>query len=164
MRHFLFFVTLVLLVSACSSEPEVIHLRTVKGTNSAKRTAVANELMTAEIAGMTCEMGCGGSIRKELKASGGVARVEFDFVEGAKIQTAKISFDKTRISAKEVQSIITTINKGQFSVLKTATNPLQTNPNSQENAKNKTTDQGVKMDVMPVEIPNLFDLFTEIIR
>ena len=69
-----------------------------------------------EIEGMTCVMGCGASIRKELYTTKAVSSVEFDFKEDRKINTAKIAFDSAKISIDEMVSIISNMNEKQFSL------------------------------------------------
>lgn len=74
----------------------------------------ANAQIDFSVEGMVCQMGCGGSIRKELKKTGAVERVEVNFVENEKVQLVKVSFDSTLISGNKIYSILNTINDHQF--------------------------------------------------
>jgi copper chaperone CopZ len=143
---------------SCSSEPEVVHLRTVKGPRKEKTAVNANQLMTIQVEGMTCEMGCGGSIRKALKATGAVERVSFDFVEGRKIQQATIYLDSSKVSSAELEKIIRTINEKQFKTYQRSTEALTasaTTSNSPSSEKKK-----VEMNEELIAVPNLLDLLT----
>ena len=94
MKKIVFVLTTGILLSACSSEQEKVNTETIE----AKTTDVVvnpNQLLTMEIDGMVCQMGCGGAIRKGLKDTKGVASVEFDFEEERKTNVAKIAYDKS---------------------------------------------------------------------
>lgn len=160
-NRFVFFAAIVVL-GACSSEPNVVHLRTEKGKKETKAPVIANRALNLEIEGMTCEMGCGGSIRKELKGTGGVARVEFiDFNDKNKVQKAKISFDTAKITADEIVKIVNTINDKQFTAHATGSELIDSPANtSTENSEEETEEETVKMSDTRVEIPNLLDIFS----
>ena len=74
----------------------------------------ANSQIDFSVEGMVCQMGCGGSMRKELKKTGGVDRVEVNFVEGEKEQFVKVTYDSLLISSKQISSILNRINDQQF--------------------------------------------------
>jgi copper chaperone CopZ len=114
MLHKYLFISLVVVFSACNSTPETIVLRREKGQKTLKTKVIGTKKMTTEIEGMTCEMGCGGSIRKALKETGGVERVQYDFVEGRKKQVALITYDAAKIDAQKMLQKIQTINEKQF--------------------------------------------------
>jgi copper chaperone CopZ len=125
---------------------------------------VPNRTATIEIKGMTCEAGCGGTIRKELKATGGVSRVQYDFVEGREVQTAKVSFDKDKVTLDEMIKIITTINEKQFSVGKTSSNEINDVSSTPTNtAPSKETIEKVSMSDAQIELPNLIGILSDII-
>ncbi len=74
----------------------------------------ANAQIDFSVEGMVCQMGCGGSMRKELKKTGAVDRVEVNFIENEKVQLVKVLFDSTLISEKKISSILNTMNDHQF--------------------------------------------------
>jgi copper chaperone CopZ len=155
----------LLLLSACSSETETVLLKTEKGVSKekSKTPVVANRKATIEIEGMTCEMGCGGSIRKELKATGGVERVQYDFVEGRDVNTATISFDKDKVTLDEMIKIITTMNENQFTVGKTSSTDIETPTTSNEAPTKKDNTEKVSMSETSFQIPNLIDILSNLI-
>jgi len=164
MKYFAVVLSFILLLGACSSEPNVVHVRTEKGQKEAKTPVDANRLMTLELKGMSCEMGCGGSIRKELKATGSVARVEFDFVEGKKTQTAKISFDSNKLSEAEMVQIITSMNDKQFTVKKTSSENISSSATTPTNSTPDSEEAKVKITSSSFVLPNLFDILSRIIK
>ena len=99
---------------ACNSTPETILLRREKVVKALKKKVIGTKNMTTEIEGMTCEMGCGGSIRKALKETGGVERVQYDFVEGRKKQVAVVTYDAAKIDVQKMLQLIQSINEKQF--------------------------------------------------
>jgi copper chaperone CopZ len=99
---------------ACNSTPETIVLRREKVVKTTKTKVSGTKKMTAEIEGMTCEMGCGGSIRKALKETGGVERVQYDFVEGRKKQVAVVTYDAAKTDVLKMLQLIQSINEKQF--------------------------------------------------
>lgn len=164
MKSFALVLSSIILLGACSTEPNVVHVRTEKGQKETKSLVDANRLMTLEIKGMSCEMGCGGSIRKELKATGGVARVEFDFVEGEKTQTAKISFDKNKVKEDEMVKIITSMNDQQFTVNKTSSENISYSTTTPRNTTPDSEEEKVKISSTSFALPNLFDILSRIIK
>ncbi|MEY4603284.1 MAG: hypothetical protein RIT43_576 [Bacteroidota bacterium] len=153
-----------LLLFSCSSEPDVVHLKTVKGKKvSTQETVVPNKMLTVGIEGMSCEMACGGSIRTNLRSTGGVSRVRYDFEEGRNVQTAFISFNDEKISEEEILSIIETINENQFKTHQHSTQEI----GSSENTSDSPADNGSsKVDVSEssYRIPNLFHILSNIIH
>lgn len=155
----------LLFLAACSSESKTVLLKTEKGKKEvSKEEVVPDRMATIEISGMTCEAGCGGTIRKELKATGGVSRVQYDFVEGREVQTAKVSFDKDKVTLDQMLKIITTINEKQFTVGKTSSETVNdVSSTSTEPAPSKETVEKVSMSEAQIEMPNLIGILSDII-
>jgi copper chaperone CopZ len=80
-----------------------------------KQIIQANAQIDLDVEGMVCQMGCGGSMRKELKKTGAVAQVDVQFVEGNISQRVQVLYDSTLISANKISSILNTMNEKQFS-------------------------------------------------
>jgi copper chaperone CopZ len=167
MRSILFISACTALFISCSSEPNVVHLRTVKGQKKEVVKVQANRMLTVEIEGMSCEMACGGSIRTNLKATGAVDRVQFDFVDGRTIQKAFISYDDTQISDEEMVKLIETINDKQFTTHKHSSEEMS-KTGSESSSNETSSDETSKVDVSEVspsiELPNLFDLLKNLVQ
>ena len=155
----------LLFLAACSSESKTVLLKTEKGKKEvSKEEVVPDRMATIEISGMTCEAGCGGTIRKELKATGGVSRVQYDFVEGREVQTAKVSFDKDKVTLDQMLKIITTTNEKQFTVGKTSSEAVNdVSTTSTEPSPSKETVEKVSMSETQIEMPNLIGILSDII-
>lgn len=152
----------LLVISSCSDEAEKIHLRTEKGMQEKAAKVDANAMLTVEIKGMMCEMGCGGSIRKELKSTGAVARVQYDFIEEREVNTAMISYDSTQISAADMLKRIQKMNDKQFTLGKQKVEAL-TESKSDSKATGSNDDASVNMDESAFRIPNLLNILKDLV-
>jgi copper chaperone CopZ len=111
MKMFYYSLVVVVLFS-CQETKEKSAPLTVKQTKPVE--VHANSQADFNVEGMVCQMGCGGSIRKELKKTGAVERVEVNFVEEQKEQVVHVQYDSTLISTQKMTSILTSINDRQF--------------------------------------------------
>lgn len=161
MKNFMFICATVLTVSACTSDVNVAEDLAVGIEQEVEKTEVhPNQLLTMEVEGMVCKMGCGGSIRKGLKATKGVSDVKFDFVEDRVSNIATISFDTNIISAEEMVKIVTELNDGQFKVGSISSEDLQAVSTVEEHNSGSTEDPVIEISTSRVKMPNLLDLFS----
>ena len=167
MKNLVLVISSAVILGACTSEAKVIHLRTEKGQKETSVKVIANRVLSIEIEGMTCEMGCGGSIRKELKATKGVARVEFiNFDEKKKIQNAEISFDTNIITADEMVKIITTMNDKQFKVGKMSSEAILSAccVSTEKVCSSQEEIETIEVSEARIAVPNLIDILAGIVQ
>lgn len=122
-----------------------------------------NRILTMELDGMVCSMGCGGSIRKGLNATGAIADCDFDFEDERTTDVATIQFDKNKITADEIVKIISELNDGQFSIGKTTSEDFVTAPTVKEEITSSHSTSDAKIKVVSsssFRVPNIFDLFS----
>ena len=112
MRQFVLFLFLLNLIMSCTNNSPKIH--SDKKQLPKQEIVMANDSVTIYIEGMVCKMGCGGSIRKELKNTGAVEKCTFDFEEDRKENSATIYFDSTKITDKILIQHIESLNDKQF--------------------------------------------------
>lgn len=169
MKKFLIASTLLLSLAACNSAEENVIDQVKTPELSVPVVDVdANRVLTMEIDGMVCQMGCGGSIRKELKATGGVSECEFDFEDGRKTNIATVAFDKELISADEIVAIVSKMNDKQFTVGQTSTESMEEIPgheNINETEETSTSDNEsiVSVETSSFEFPNLLELVSNLL-
>ncbi|MCO5260261.1 MAG: hypothetical protein M9916_08975 [Crocinitomicaceae bacterium] len=152
------------LLGGCSSST-TNQVENSEQSVSEKIAVIPNKMLSVEIEGMTCEMGCGSEIRKELTATGAVERVKFDFKMGRDVNTAFISFDDSKISKQKIEEIIATMNKKQFTVGSASVEDYKAD-NSTKSANASSTTSKVQVDFPDIEpteaftinIPNFIDL------
>ncbi len=68
------------------------------------------------IEGMTCEMMCGGSIKKALAKVDGVESTEIIFTEGEEADHAVVTYDEAEVSDAELVAAIQALYDGQYQV------------------------------------------------
>jgi len=164
MKKIAFVLTTGILLSACSSEQKKENSDSI-GVETADTVVNPNQLLTMEIDGMVCQMGCGGSIRKGLKGTKGVASVEFDFEEERATNTAKIAYDKSIVSSEELIKVVSNLNDGQFLVGTVSFEDVTIPAKAASSSSSKTTEQPkVEVSSSYVKLPNLFDLFSGLLR
>jgi len=146
--------TLFLLISLFSCADS-----TMKSNHKKEQVVVSNETLVTEVEGMVCSMGCGGSIRKELKSTGYVSRVEVDFDEQKEKQTVKITYDNRLISKKEIVERIEKLNKGQFSVSVIGSAFIE----SSDSGKSSSEEPKVNVSETSFEVPSLLDILSSIV-
>ena len=120
-----FAVALFAITTSCSSETKTENTVATEQEKEAVTKPVANQEMTIEVMGMVCEKGCGGSIRKEMKATNGVTGCSFDFEDEREVNVATIAYDDSKISEDEIILALTTMNEHQFTVGKHTVSPLK---------------------------------------
>lgn len=168
---------LLLIVSFSCTEKESSKL--VKTEKKKSRIVVktdkvmADRLLTAKIQGMMCEKGCGSSIRKELMHTDAVESCEFDFESDRKENMVKIAFDKDKITADKLISILNSMNEKQFKVSKSQTSTIETKtekPEEKDESSLKPGHVSVEKDEARTnasdtihETPNLLQIFSRII-
>lgn len=133
---------LTFVLAACQSSTE---------NNQAEVTHLAE----IEVEGMTCEMGCGADIRKALKNYEGILKVDFDFQEDREVNIAKVQFDAKLIKEDEMRQVISSLNKGQFSVGEINTKPLSSNESEAEKTGKKESSSGVKMNNSMISVSDV---------
>lgn len=161
MKKIFFVSALSFAVVACSdsSTEKESTQQTINTDEKAEVAVVANKVLTMEVDGMVCKMGCGGAIRKELKAAGGVSRVEFDFEEERQTNTAKIYFDDQLVDESKLIDLVKEINDGQFSVGETSIEDFVEVNTDESDTASSSDDISIDAYSDDVSLPNLFDLF-----
>lgn len=162
-----------LLIVACGQQEEKKIISVEKKAGYEKMVPVhANRKLAIEIDGMSCVHACGGSIRMALKETGAVDRVSYDFETGRKTNTAFITFDKSKISADKIISIIETINDKQFTTGKSTSSDLESKDEAVvEGSATSETTSGQKASVSMESVEtssfkmrNIYELFASLIH
>ena len=106
--------TLLILFISCSqsntkieqNEPQAKVCKSVK----------ANTTQEIGVKGMVCQMGCGGSIRKALKETCAVERVEVNYIDSLEEQVIKVHYDHDQIAPQQMLRVLAGLNDHQFTV------------------------------------------------
>ena len=168
-KQILFLISL-LLFGACSSEKTPV-INPKESSKIVPTDVKSNRLLSIEIEGMTCVMGCGASIRKELFSTNAVSSVEFDFKEGRKSNTAKIAFDKDKITVDKIVELLSKLNEKQFKIGATSSEEYNTKTSSKccpeksscptaENCASESADCKIESSTSKIEMPNFLNLLS----
>ena len=114
---FLLLTPLLFFVISCTQPNKPNKLQT---TQRVCKTVAANTTILLGVKGMVCQMGCGGSIRKELKKTCAVERVELTYLDSLEEQTVRVYYDRQKLSPAQMINLLAQINDRQFTVRKLA--------------------------------------------
>jgi len=106
--------TLLLLMISCSQTAAPNQENKPRAKVCEK--VVPNTSVAFGVKGMVCQMGCGGSIRKALKETCAVERVEVNYVDSLQEQTIKVHYDRKRLGPAQMINLLSQLNDKQFSV------------------------------------------------
>lgn len=160
MKKLVYVSVIALSVVACSTNEATSNESEAAQEEVAKADPIADKVMTMEVNGMMCKMNCGGSIRKALKGTGGVTRVEFDFEDGRETNVAKISFDSKLVNEQQMMEAVTSLYDGQYTIGNTAVSDITEEVKVDENETASDDEESVvEAATSFIELPNLIDLF-----
>lgn len=117
------------------------------------------------VTGMSCEMACGGAIRKALIETKAVNRVQFDFQMARDTNVAYISYDANKIQEKELISLIEKINDGQFHTGNSTSTSLEVKGSGGSHAGNTQSSTNVfsAPQIPQIKLPSILDILRSII-
>lgn len=161
---------LVLLVLAsCAQAPETA-LEAASSVATTVKEVVITEgvpMTTADIAisGMTCEMMCGGSIKKALAKLPGVSSTEIAFQEGeAAVDRAVVTYDPAKVSDAQLVSAIQALHDGQYKVV-TVDLTKQVKSVGSTTQRGEATEEGeVAASIGEIAVPSIVGLLYRLVR
>lgn len=123
MKQSHFLILLFAILVACSGTPTEHATQAVAASveRTVEEVPVAGVAPTTladlSIDGMSCEMMCGGSIKKALAKLPGVHSTEIRFVEGDERDHAVVDFDAAQVSDAQMIEAIQKLHDGQYKVV-----------------------------------------------
>ncbi len=171
--RFLAFSLPVLLLSACSSGTADVQQATAEVAGVAR---VVNEVVITQgtpvtfadlsISGMSCEMMCGGAIKKALAQVPGVSTTEITFVEGDENDHAIVTYDPAQVNDAQLVEAVQKIHDGQYKVVAVAVTKQVKGDGSasEEGEAAEATDGKVNAELPSLRLPNLLELLSFILR
>ncbi|MEQ8909013.1 MAG: cation transporter [Vicingaceae bacterium] len=152
------------LFSACDQKTE-----TSEETIVNKEVLAENkESVDMKVEGMVCAMGCAKFIEKEVGDLSGIVASKVDFEEG----TAKFEFDKSVMSAEEIESFINDIHDGQYKASIVSAQSEMEEPKEEEiketeienEKEEKESVAAVSQKLQNISFPKLFTYFLKSLR
>jgi copper chaperone CopZ len=161
-----------LVVQGCGSQPGTPAAtastpgveRTVKEVTIASGTPVT--MADLSIEGMSCEMMCGGSIRKALAKLPGVTLAEIRFNEEETRDHAIVTYDDSKVSDAQMIETIHGLHGGQYKVLAVEiTRQVKGDGEGQGSRRRAEEEKGVNVYApSSYVLPSLLALLTQIMR
>ncbi len=116
------------------------------------------------IDGMSCEMMCGGAIKKALAKLPGVNATEIKFVEGDATDHAIVTYDPAKVSDADMVKAIQQLHDGQYKVLAVSvTKQVMDKTGEGEGTEEKGGDK-VSASIHRVLLPSIFEMLAQIVR
>jgi len=118
------------------------------------------------IDGMSCEMMCGGSIKKALAQLPGITSTEINFVEGDERDHAIVTFDESKINDAQMIEAIQKLHDGQYKVMAVKVTKQVKASTSVSNAGDKTEQANGVSVISPASmiLPGILALLTHALR
>ena len=118
------------------------------------------------IDGMSCEMMCGGSIKKALAKLPGIESTEIKFVEGDEQDHAIVSYDDTKVTDDQMIEAIQALHDGQYKVMAVkVTKQVKSAASSNESVSNPRESATVtaRAPSSSIILPSLLAILTRIL-
>ncbi len=139
-------------------------VRTVKEVAISSGTPVTTADLTIE--GMSCEMMCGGSIKKALAQLPGVSSTEIEFHEGDAADRAIVTYDAAQVDDAALVQAVHALYDGQYKVTGVAiTKQVKAVGATGHDGGEGAAHGGVKSySAAPAVLPSVVGLLTRILR
>jgi hypothetical protein len=98
---------------ACHTEQPA---KSIENHASVCKPTKATASIEIGVKGMVCQMGCGGSIRKALKETCAVEKVDVAYQDSLEEQVIKVYYSHTKIAPSQLLKVLSGINNKQFTV------------------------------------------------
>jgi len=115
---------------------------------------------------MSCEMMCGGSIKKALAQLPGIASTEIQFIEGDERDHAIVTYDEAKVTDTEMVKAIQALHDGQYKVLSVTITKQVLGTAASTEAANEQQEEGVSVSLpsSDVLLPSIITLLTSVFR
>lgn len=162
-----------LLLSACSTGAGEA---TEVATDAASVARVVTEQVITQgtpvtfadlsISGMSCEMMCGGAIKKALAQVPGVAGTEIKFIEGDENDHAIVTFDPAQVNDAQLVEAVQKIHDGQYKVVAVAVTKQVKGEGAASEGEEAAgaTEAKVNAELPTLRLPSLLELLSLILR
>lgn len=175
MKHFLSLpVAAFVLMASCSTAPQPAEVASDVALAGIER--IVNEVAITSgtpvtiadlsIDGMSCEMMCGGSIKKALAKLPGVAGTDITFIEGDERDHAIVTYDESKVTDAQMVEAIQALHDGQYKVLAvTITKQVSGVGSTTDEPTEEKEKSGVSVYAPPTTLlPNVVSLLAGFLR
>ncbi len=119
-----------------------------------------------KIEGMSCEMMCGGAIKKALAKIEGVTSTEIVFNEGDELDHAVVTYDEGQVTDAQLVDAVRAIHDGQYKVLAViVTKQVRSSASTSDEPSRTSENKGVSAySPAAILLPSLITLLTRILQ
>lgn len=161
----------ILLLSACGSSDTTGEQATSNNVPRTEQEIVVSgapvTIADLSVEGMTCEMMCGGAIKKALAKVPGVSSTEIKFTEGETADHAIVTYDAAVVTDADIVKAVEAIHEGQYKVSAvTVTKQVQGSAptSSPEDEGGEKQEAEVSASLPELVMPNLFRSLFRLLR
>lgn len=159
----------LLVLASCAQAPEAAQQAASSVATTVKEVVITEgvPVTTADIAitGMTCEMMCGGSIKKALAKLPGVSATEIAFQEGEEaVDRAVVTYDPAKVTEAQLVNTIQGLHDGQYKVVTVDITKQVKSAGSSASAGSTEQEDEVSASIGEIAVPNVVALLYRLIR
>lgn len=160
----LFALFLLASFAACgeTAAPAVEVARSVNEVAITSGTPVT--MADLSISGMTCAMGCGGTIKNALVKLPGVTDAEVDFTDATKANHVVVTYDPAQVSDADMVKAVQAIHDGQYKVESVGITKQVLKVGASDAPAEEATDAKVSASLESVALPSLVALLQRLVR
>ncbi len=116
------------------------------------------------IEGMTCAMGCGGTIKNALAKLPGVTGAEVNFTDAGQANHVVVTYDPAQVSDADMVKAVQGIHDGQYKVLAVGITKQVMKEGASEAPAEEATEAKVNASLESVALPSLVALLQRLVR
>ena len=161
----------ILLIAALAACGEATDPATDGGANVARsvnEVAISSgtpvTMADLSIEGMTCAMGCGGTIKNALAKLPGVTGAEVNFTDAGQANHVVVTYDPAQVSDADMVKAVQGIHDGQYKVLAVGITKQVMKEGASEAPAEEATEAKVNASLESVALPSLVALLQRLVR
>lgn len=156
------------LIAACGEAPAPAAQGGAEVARSVNEVVITSgtPVNTADLSidGMTCAMGCGGTIKHELAKLPGVTGTEVNFTDADHTNHVLVTYDPAQVSDADMVKAVQTIHDGQYKVLAVGITKQVLKEGASEAPAEAVEGAQVNASLESVALPSLVALLQHLVR
>ncbi len=145
-----------------AAEADVHVARSVNEVAIASGTPVT--MADLGIEGMTCAMGCGGTIKSALAKLPGVSGAEVNFTDAEHANHVVVTYDPAKVSDADMVKAVQAIHNGDYKVVSVGITKQVLKQGASDAPREGTEDAQVNASLESVALPSLVALLQRLVR
>lgn len=159
---------LIAALAACGEATTTVTEATANVARSVNEVAITSgtplTMADLSIEGMTCAMGCGGTIKSALAKLPGVTGTEVDFTDATKANHVVVTYDPAQVTDADMVKAVQAIHDGQYKVLAVGITKQVLKEGASEAPAGTKEGAQVSASLESVALPSLMALLQRLVR